>query len=56
MYTWWLIIILIYLLVLISYVLISHLIFGDKDKLNAIDGVFFGMASLITITILPVIR
>lgn len=55
-YVWWFIVIILYLITLLTYALIDHLIFNKEDKLTGGDGIFFGVASVITISLMPFIR
>lgn len=54
-YYWWLVSILFYLFILLVYVLGSFYIFEDK-RLGGIDTVFFGVTSIITLSIIPLIK
>ena len=52
-YLWWLIIIIFYLFLLIFYVVVSSIFFKDEtNKFGGVDGVFFGVASIITLSAL----
>lgn len=56
-YLWWLIIIFTYLFILLIYVILSHLINkGEKKKMDGIDAIFFGVTSVITISLIPIIK
>lgn len=55
-YVWWFVVIIVYLITLLTYAIIDHTFFNKEDKLNSIDGIFFGVASVITISLIPLIR
>ena len=55
-YIWWFIVIIIYLITLLTYALIDHLLVNKEDKLTSGDAIFFGVASVITISLIPLIR
>lgn len=56
-YFWWLIIIFTYLTVLMVYIISTHMITRDvKDRLTGIDTVFFGVTSVITISLMPLLK
>jgi len=55
-YVWWFVVIIIYLITLLTYALIDHLVFDKDDKLTGGDAIFFGVASVITISLIPLIR
>lgn len=54
-YYWWLISIFTYLMVLLIYVVGSHVLFGEH-RINGMDTVFFGITSIITLSIVPLIK
>lgn len=54
-YYWWLVSIILYLFVLLIYVVGSYLFFGDH-KISSIDTVFFGIASIITLSVIPLMK
>lgn len=54
-YYWWLISIFMYLFVLLIYVIGTYVFFND-DKIAGIDTVFFGITSIITLSIIPLIK
>jgi hypothetical protein len=56
-YFWWLVIVFTYLLVLLTYVIVTHIITkDDTDRLTSIDTVFFGITSVITISLMPILK
>lgn len=55
-YVWWLVVIFAYLITLLTYAIVDHVYFSKDDKLNSIDGIFFGLASVITISLIPMLR
>lgn len=55
-YVWWLTIIIMYLITLLIYVVVDSIFFSKEEKLNSIDAVFFGVLSVITMSIIPMLR
>jgi hypothetical protein len=56
-YFWWLVIIFTYLSVLLIYIIVTHVITNDEnDRLTGIDTVFFGITSVITISLMPLLK
>jgi hypothetical protein len=54
-YYWWLVSIMMYLMVLLIYVIGTYIFFGDH-KISGVDTVFFGITSIITLSIIPLIK
>lgn len=54
-YYWWLVSIMMYLMVLLVYVIGTYMFFGDH-KITGTDTVFFGITSIITLSIIPLIK
>lgn len=54
-YYWWLIIIFMYLAVLLIYIIASFYVFNDR-RISGIDQVVFGITSIITLSIIPLIK
>jgi hypothetical protein len=52
-YIWWMIMILMYVVVLVTYGLVSKMF--DSDS-SAADNVFFAVASVITLSVVPLIK
>ncbi len=52
----WLMVIMLYLLTLLTYVVIDYVFFPKDEKISSVDAVFFGVASVITISIIPLLR
>lgn len=56
-YIWWVAIIIIYIFTLVAYAVISQKFFTEEDKtFSEVDTIFFGVASIITISIMPLIK
>lgn len=55
-YVWWYVVIIIYLITLLTYAILGHIMFNGDKKLNNIDGIFFGVTSVITISLIPMFR
>lgn len=54
-YYWWLIIIYIYLFILLAYIIVSYYVFDDR-RISGIDQLFFGVTSIITLSVIPIIK
>lgn len=55
-YYWWLIAVSLYLGILLLYVSLTYIITEGNNRATAADGVFFGVASIVTLSIVPLIK
>ena len=55
-YYWWLIAILLYLFILSLYVVLIYIVSDSTSEAKSADAVFFAIASVVTLTVLPLVR
>jgi hypothetical protein len=55
-YLWWAVVVMLYIMILVTYGLISKLLLKDGESSVAADAVFFAVASVITISAIPLIN
>ena len=55
-YLWWLIAIFLYLAVLASYIILMGWINPDNESNRQADGIFFAIASVVTLSIIPLLK